>query len=721
MIELTAYRGDSMSFTIPLTNGAAAFTPGGSYSLIFTAKRSSKDPDTAAVFQKSTATGTITTSTTNAIVTVLYTDTTTEDEPVLYWDIQAQHNSTAAVITAAKGTLTLVRDITRQTTASVPIYTVDPAAGNAATPAGSTGSVQINNAGALAADSGLVFTGTGNTGVLKVGRGQIAINALPYSGGTLASNIGIGFNPITPTSNAILTNNVQGNIGIGDNALDLLNTADGYNTNNIAIGTFALSSLDTCQASIFIGTYAGMNLTADSNSSTIIGDAAGVYYGGAGYLSLTQAAGCIFLGRLTRGSAAVSSNQIVIGNAAIGDQNNSTVIGNTNTTQTRLAGNTLKLGSSALNTSIAQTATGSSKTITLPNVTGKLPVYTDTPVAGRVLTATDDSGAATWLATGAGTVTSITAGTGLSGGTITTTGTIALANTTVTAQAYTNANITVDAQGRITAAANGSTAGNVTGTAPIVVTSGAVSLDTTLPDVYAFTNVTRPTAVNTSAPASNSLMTYNDVLNLTLRDARTYYVNYPMGTTASASGGTSSASRGYWQLFTSTTASSKAQVFFDVSALLGTSSVINFDRRMILNTKLPTATLRSGLQYYCQVGRTVSDGTAAQLTKKGFGYGQSGSTITPFVHNGTSITNGTTFSATTYPFITMDFVAGVALYVYGQTLTSTTPVLLATISTGLPSGNSASADGQLEFLIYDTGSGGGNNWFYLGSASMTIL
>jgi hypothetical protein len=194
-----------------------------------------------------------------------------------------------------------------------------------------------------------------------------------------------------------------------------------------------------------------------------------------------------------------------------------------------------------------------------------------------------------------------------------------------------------------------------------------------------------------------------------------------MGTAATASGGTSFASRGYWQLFTSTTASSKAQVFFEIPALLGNSYVINFDRRMILNTKMPAITLRSGLQYYCQVGRTVGDSTAAQLTKKGFGYGQSGSTVTPFVHNGTSITNGTTFSSTTYPFITMDFVAGVALYVYGQTLTSTTPVLLATISTGLPSGNSVSSDGQLEFLIYDTGSGGGNNWFYLGSASMTIL
>ena len=280
--------------------------------------------------------------------------------------------------------------------------------------------------------------------------------------------------------------------------------------------------------------------------------------------------------------------------------------------------------------------------------------------------------------------------------------------------------ITVDATGRVTSATAGA-GSSVTGTAPIVVTSGVVSLATTLPGAYAFTNATRPTAVNTSAPAPSSLMTYDDVLNLTLRDVRSYYVNYPMGTSLTASGGTSSATRGYWQLFTTTTASSKAQIYFEMVALLGNGSVLNFDRRMILNTKISPVTLRAGLQYYCQVGRTVTDSTAAQLTKKGFGYGQSGSTITPFVHNGTSITNGTTFSVTTYSFITMDFVPGVALYVYGQTLTSTTPVLLATISTGLPSGNSTASDGQLEFIIYDTGSGGANNWLYLGFASMTIL
>jgi hypothetical protein len=277
---------------------------------------------------------------------------------------------------------------------SGPAGPAGPAGG--ATAAGGAGSVQFSNGTALAADSGLVYTGTGNTGVLKTGSGQIAINALPHhSGGTRASNIGIGFNPFIPTSNATISNNVHGNIGIGDNALDSLNSTYYYNTNNIAIGTGALASLTTCQSSVFIGTYAGEKLTADSSGSTLIGDAAGVYYGAA-YDNLTQATQCTFLGRLTRGSAAASTNQIVIGNGAIGDQNNSTVIGNTNTTQTRLAGNALKLGSAALNTSIEQAATGISKTITLPNATGTVPVYTDTPATGEVLIATDGSGAATW-------------------------------------------------------------------------------------------------------------------------------------------------------------------------------------------------------------------------------------------------------------------------------------------------------------------------------------
>ena len=398
MIELTAYRGDSMSFTIPLTNGTAAFTPGGSYSLIFTAKRSSKDPDTAAVFQKSTATGTITTSTTNAIVTVLYTDTTTEDEPVLYWDIQAQHNSTAAVITAAKGTLTLVRDITRQTTASVPIYTIDPAAGGGgATPAGSTGSVQINNSGALAADSGLVYTGTGDLGTLKVGGGRIYMDAT--TGAIQANNVAIGgsngvmpFANVTPAAGNVGSLNVS--IGAG-NFQDITTGA-----RNVACGSYSLTNVITGSSNLAIGNNTLFDLESGQRNVALGSGAGGGITSGNDNIMIASAP-----------ANGTVDCQIAI--AGTPDGASSTVIGydgknnEVPTTKTRFIGNTIIWGDGVVGgnsptaspnnrTSLVQTSSGSAKTITLPNVTGKLPVYTDTPVAGRVLTATDASGAATW-------------------------------------------------------------------------------------------------------------------------------------------------------------------------------------------------------------------------------------------------------------------------------------------------------------------------------------
>jgi hypothetical protein len=536
-----------MSFTIPLTNGAAAFTPGGSYSLIFTAKRSSKDPDTAAVFQKSTATGTITTSTTNAIITVLYTDTTNEDEPVLYWDIQAQHNSTAAVITAAKGTLTLVRDITRQTTASVPIYTVDPAAGNAATPAGTTGSVQINNAGALGADSGLVFTGTGNSGKLTVGGGRIYMDAATGS----VDNVAIGGSNGTMPFGAVGFTGYF-NVSIGSGNFQAITTGQ----RNVACGAYTLTNVTTGSQNLAIGNNTLFNLTTGFRNTAV-----GHGSGGA----ITTGSDNIFINRSAVNGTL--SSQIVIGGTS--DGASSTVIGFDGSgnefpaTKTRFIGNTLTWGdgvvgtnslsaSSNNRTSLVQSATNdsSAKTITLPNVTGKLPVYTDTPAAGQVLMATDASGAATWEdVSGSGTVQSITAGTGLSGGTITTTGTIALANTAVTAQAYTNANITVDAQGRITAAANGSAAGNITGTAPIVVTSGVVSLATTLPDVYAFSSTTRPTSSGTGTPAATSLLKRDDVDRRYLSALRSINMDlWSLWTSTVTTGGATQANVGYLEV-----------------------------------------------------------------------------------------------------------------------------------------------------------------------------
>lgn len=320
--------------------------------------------------------------------------------------------------------------------------------GGGSTPAGFTlGQVQLRNSDgtALAADSGLVYTGTGNTGVLKIGGGSVIM-----SDPTVSQNVAIGGgNPTLPFANRTSGNY---NTVVGTNSLPLLTTGSG----NIAIGTSTLSSLLGGNNNVGVGVNALTAVTSGSGNVGI-GSGAGAY--------ITTGADNICIGGSPLGVTNISSISI----GATGDGSSTTVIGvggNSPNTQTRLIGNTLILGRQDLTTgtdkrtSIVQTAQTDNKTITLPNATGTVPVYTNAAANGKVLTSSGTDGAATWADPTAGGVTSITAGTGLSGGTITTTGTI--------------------------------------------------SLSTTLPSAYEFTNATRPTSVGTGTPAATSLITRAD-------------------------------------------------------------------------------------------------------------------------------------------------------------------------------------------------------------------
>jgi hypothetical protein len=333
--------------------------------------------------------------------------------------------------------------------------------GGGSTPAGSTGSVQINNSGALAADSGLVYTGTGNTGVLKIGGGSVIMSDLV----TVENLVIGGGNPTLPlaarttgTSNTVIGSKSMialttgaGNFAIGSRSLAKLTTGN----RNIAIGTATLPELTTGTSNIGIGEQALLAVTTAEGNVAIGSGAGSVITTGWNNISIAGSP-----------PAADSDNSICIGTN--GDGTNTTVIGKSVTTQTRLVGNTLILGHASTTTSrtsLVQSASASAKTITLPNATGTVPVYTNAAANGKVLTSSGTDGAATWADPTATGVTSITAGTGLSGGTITTTGTI--------------------------------------------------SLSTTLPSAYAFTSTTRPTSSGTNAPvygASPSLIHSNDFL-----------------------------------------------------------------------------------------------------------------------------------------------------------------------------------------------------------------
>jgi len=174
------------------------------------------------------------------------------------------------------------------------------------------------------------YTGVLNTtGFFNVGIGYFAFQANT----TGYYNVAIG--------NRALRSNTVGfsNLAVGQNAL-FLNTSGSSNT---AFGTAALYRNTTGTNNIGIG-----NNSLDNNDSggfnIAIGQSAGsLVSAGTANTLLTNS---ILIGRNTRVAATGQTNQVVIGDQAIGLGSNTTVIGNTGTTQTHLHGN-LTLGSTS--------------------------------------------------------------------------------------------------------------------------------------------------------------------------------------------------------------------------------------------------------------------------------------------------------------------------------------------------------------------------------------
>lgn len=123
--QLTGFIGDSTSFQIPLTWAGTAFSPGETWAIIFTAKHRASDADDAAVFQKASNAGITLSGASTAVIATVPSDTATLQACTLHCDIQAQHLTTGEVRTVGYARLALSRDITRETTISLPIYTTE--------------------------------------------------------------------------------------------------------------------------------------------------------------------------------------------------------------------------------------------------------------------------------------------------------------------------------------------------------------------------------------------------------------------------------------------------------------------------------------------------------------------------------------------------------------------------------------------------------------------
>jgi hypothetical protein len=130
---------------------------------------------------------------------------------------------------------------------------------------------------------------------------------------------------------------------------------------------------------------------------------------------LNDPANCTYIGAICRGQDNYETNAIVVGYDARGKGSNTTVLGNSSTTQTWLGGGELRLpGSTSGYVGLKGAATAGSVTYTLPSADG---------TSGQMLS-TNGSGALSWstVASSGGTVTSV-GGTGNVNG-LTLTGTV---------------------------------------------------------------------------------------------------------------------------------------------------------------------------------------------------------------------------------------------------------------------------------------------------------
>jgi hypothetical protein len=163
--EITFYAGDTKTVSIPLKTevDGAAFSPGSAYQLIFTAKASNAASDLGAKFQYASGVGIVDpVVSSSASVTFHPVDTRDLGGKTLYWDIQAEHETTGVILTVAYGTLVLKRDTTRQTTTSVPLHTLSEAvpytgptgAAGATGPTGNTGPTGLTGATGPTGDTG---------------------------------------------------------------------------------------------------------------------------------------------------------------------------------------------------------------------------------------------------------------------------------------------------------------------------------------------------------------------------------------------------------------------------------------------------------------------------------------------------------------------------------------------------------------------------------------
>jgi len=234
------------------------------------------------------------------------------------------------------------------TTAASGRFTTITGTSTTASTSSTTGALIVAGGAGIANDVFVngIRCGRGNTGVvhnvvLGVDAGRV-LNAssngnllLGYQVGYFATsgqlNVGIGKDALGSVTSG------SSNMGIGARAVGSSSTAN----HNVGVGTEALE-LATGGLNVGIGGFAGKNLGAVSYN-TCIGFEAARYHAN-GSTALTGASSSTYIGARCRGNNNSDSNSIVVGADAIGDGANTTVLGTSSTTQTKLHGTATSVG-----------------------------------------------------------------------------------------------------------------------------------------------------------------------------------------------------------------------------------------------------------------------------------------------------------------------------------------------------------------------------------------
>jgi hypothetical protein len=236
---------------------------------------------------------------------------------------------------------------------------------------------------------------------------------------------------------------------------------------------------------------------------------------------------------------------------------------------------------------------------------------------------------------------------------------------------------------------------------------------------------TANTAPSQTASSGSSLMT-RELSDARFLGLKSHSINFAMMSTRTTNGGQSSSSRGSWQLFNATNLSSFASVWGAWGYLLGldvAQQYVNFTNPFSISfsrSANPANLPRTGLVQYVQLGRDVSsiNTTNIKLAQKGVGIQFASNGVTPFVHNGTSLTDGSLITnVSTYNRFVLRWVPATAFEVYGVA-NGSEPVLLGSVTSNLPTGVGVS-DSVLEFSQLDSGSGGANSFLFLTTAYIT--